>query len=590
MQSSDLKIHKLKDLYQLRYKDKNIVCFHTYAKAGKYDKSETTVNVNLVRHGLRVGESVFLDYTSGTAVDETLNITSTTEDTFTCTSASSVTTAGKVIVRKEKIVEHPNKELLEFIKDDLFKCGEFSLNSKNQIEHARINSAYTLFSSLTCFQNTELYEGKTFQEFIKSYYMFDYILFDESDQNTEETNEARKIIEKMIKKELKNPTDLDELYEFNKGRLYLGDYKSFYYDEIEDMFYKVFQENEYILRDKNKIMEIINQEENNIDSEEKVKSSIKINSFNPLENFISKNYYSDKLLYKIKKARFLSEKEFTKHEITKRITKIYEDSTEFEKIAILTLFHYFRRYSFLLPLAFIRGGLKKKLFLNASLVIRGNHYNQKNRQLYKEFRYEIYQDANELATLCKNFALIGTKEQKEIWEKVQIGENVHLEFKETLSMDANKYREEDFDTVRNREQRKIIESNTYKAICALLNTKGGGEIYLGVRDKGVADKPEIVGIKKEVDFLFYKSNDNYLLYLKEFIKNNFSDQIKLISIRLFEVFKKEIIIIKVEKSIKPVFFIKKVDGKKEKIFYIRNGPSSDPLDIEAFYYYQFQQN
>ena len=77
------------------------VRYVTSAKAGTYDKNGTTVTVTLVGHGLRVGESAFLDYTSGTAVDETLTITSTTEDTFTCTSAASVTTAGTVNVRQE---------------------------------------------------------------------------------------------------------------------------------------------------------------------------------------------------------------------------------------------------------------------------------------------------------------------------------------------------------------------------------------------------------------------------------------------------------------------------------------------------------
>ena len=503
MRSSDLKIHKKKNLYQLRYGNNNIKCFHG-----------------------------------------------------------------------DNVVEHPNKELLEFIKDDLFKCGEFFLNSKKQIEHTRINSAYILFSSLKCFQNTELYEGKTFQEFIKSYYIFDYILFEQS--NKEETNKAREVIEKMIMKELKKRKDLIELYNFNKGRLYLGDNKSFYYDEIEDMFYKVFQENEYILREKNKIIEIIKLEKNNIDLEEKVKSSIKINSYNPEESIISQNYYSDKLL-DIKKPKFISENEFGKHEITEKITKIYEESTEFEKIAILTLFHHFKRYSFLLPLAFIRGGLNKKLFLNASIVTIMNQW--------KEFRYEVYQEANELATLCQNFALIGTKEQKEIWEKVQMNENVNLEFKETLSLDVKAYNKGNHDTVKSKSQKQLIESNVLKAICALLNTEGG-EVYIGVSE---ADKksepPKIVGINNEVDFLFKSSKDNYQLHLKEIIMKNFSEHIKLISFRLFEVFKKEIIIIKIKKSKKPVFLSQVKENKKEKIFYIRNGPSSTPLDIEKFYNY-----
>jgi hypothetical protein len=77
------------------------VRYVTAATAGTYNKSGTTVVVTSVNHGLRVGESAFLDYTSGTAVDETLVITSTTDDTFTCTSAASVTTAGTVNIRQE---------------------------------------------------------------------------------------------------------------------------------------------------------------------------------------------------------------------------------------------------------------------------------------------------------------------------------------------------------------------------------------------------------------------------------------------------------------------------------------------------------
>ena len=77
------------------------VRYVTAATAGTYNKSGTTLVVTLVNHGLRVGESAFLDYTSGTAVDETLVITSTTDDTFTCTSSASVTTAGTVNVRQE---------------------------------------------------------------------------------------------------------------------------------------------------------------------------------------------------------------------------------------------------------------------------------------------------------------------------------------------------------------------------------------------------------------------------------------------------------------------------------------------------------
>jgi len=77
------------------------VRYLTAPKAATYNKTGTTVVVTLIDHGLRVGESVYLDYTSGTAVDETLTISSVTNNTFTCTSSVSVTTGGNVQVRQQ---------------------------------------------------------------------------------------------------------------------------------------------------------------------------------------------------------------------------------------------------------------------------------------------------------------------------------------------------------------------------------------------------------------------------------------------------------------------------------------------------------
>ena len=543
-------------------------------------------------HGLRAGENVFLNYKTGIAIDEKLTITSTTEDTFTCKSAASVTTAGTVNVRKENVVEHPNKELLEFIKDDLFKCGEFSLNSNHQIEHMKVNTAYLLFSSLNSLQNEELYEGKTFRQFIKSYYIFDWVLINKSNKNIEELNNARNYINKMISKELKEGIYFEELCDYALGRFYISDLKSFYYEEMEDIFNKIYQESYSIKFRKNRIYFRNKKDDNNIESKELEVPTSRENSQSN-----SKIYSSESFILKNKsnfdeKGMFTSENEFSKNEISKIITKIYEDSTEPEKIAILTLFHYSFERSFLLPLALIRGGLNKKIFLNALLVIMGNHFNYQDRLLYEEgLRYELYQEANELATLCQNFALIGTKEQKEIWGKVQMHENVNLEFKETLSLDVKEYKKGNYDTVNSKSRKKLIESNTLKAICGLLNTEGG-EVYIGIAESDKKSEPaKIVGINNEVDYLFKSSKDDYQLYLKSLIMEHFSESIKLISFRLFEVFKKEIIIIKIEKSKEPVFIKKYRENQAaEKVFYIRNGPSTENLDIEAFYKYQFSKD
>ena len=84
----------------LRYtKNNNIFIDAATAGAGTYAQSgTTTVVVTLANHNLKVGQEVYLDYTSGTAVDETATVTAVTSTTFTVTSAGTLTTSGNVNV------------------------------------------------------------------------------------------------------------------------------------------------------------------------------------------------------------------------------------------------------------------------------------------------------------------------------------------------------------------------------------------------------------------------------------------------------------------------------------------------------------
>jgi len=84
----------------LRYsKNNNIFIDAATAGAGTYAQSgTTTVTVTLANHNLKVGQEVYLDYTSGTAVDETTTVTAITSTTFTITSAGTLTTSGNVSV------------------------------------------------------------------------------------------------------------------------------------------------------------------------------------------------------------------------------------------------------------------------------------------------------------------------------------------------------------------------------------------------------------------------------------------------------------------------------------------------------------
>ena len=64
--------------------------------SGTYSQSGTTITVTKQDHGLRVGESVYLNFTTGAAVDATLPIVSATQNSFTCTAAGSLTTGGNI--------------------------------------------------------------------------------------------------------------------------------------------------------------------------------------------------------------------------------------------------------------------------------------------------------------------------------------------------------------------------------------------------------------------------------------------------------------------------------------------------------------
>ena len=61
-----------------------------------YSQSGTSLVVTKSDHGLFPGDSVFLDISTGTAIDETLTIVSKTQNTFTVTASNSLTTSGNV--------------------------------------------------------------------------------------------------------------------------------------------------------------------------------------------------------------------------------------------------------------------------------------------------------------------------------------------------------------------------------------------------------------------------------------------------------------------------------------------------------------
>lgn len=69
-------------------------------KNGTYAQTGTTIVVTSVEHGYNIGDSIYLNVTSGAALDETLTITGTTTNTFTCTASTAVTTSGNVTISR----------------------------------------------------------------------------------------------------------------------------------------------------------------------------------------------------------------------------------------------------------------------------------------------------------------------------------------------------------------------------------------------------------------------------------------------------------------------------------------------------------
>ena len=83
----------------IRYSKRNNIYIDAQtAFTGTYNQVGTAQVVTLANHNLQVGQKAYLDYTSGTAVDEILTVTAVTPTTFTGTSATSATTSGNVNV------------------------------------------------------------------------------------------------------------------------------------------------------------------------------------------------------------------------------------------------------------------------------------------------------------------------------------------------------------------------------------------------------------------------------------------------------------------------------------------------------------
>ncbi|KAA8976906.1 ATP-binding protein [Halospina sp. K52047b] len=135
------------------------------------------------------------------------------------------------------------------------------------------------------------------------------------------------------------------------------------------------------------------------------------------------------------------------------------------------------------------------------------------------------------------------------------GESREIEFKESLSMDVATGTKE-----------KYIEVAALKTIVAFLNTLGG---YLLV---GVDDSGGVKGVADEVKRCHKNNYDNFMLFLKNKIKQRIGEQYyPFIESKIVDVGGNKVLMVECQGSPSPCYL-------DEKDFYVRTNPATDKLE------------
>ena len=84
---------------------KSVIFANNVSKSGTYNIPGSTVcTITIAAHGLANGDRIWVDFTSGTAVDNVYVVANVTTNTFTVTTAS-LTTSGNVTVYSDVLME-----------------------------------------------------------------------------------------------------------------------------------------------------------------------------------------------------------------------------------------------------------------------------------------------------------------------------------------------------------------------------------------------------------------------------------------------------------------------------------------------------
>lgn len=137
--------------------------------------------------------------------------------------------------------------------------------------------------------------------------------------------------------------------------------------------------------------------------------------------------------------------------------------------------------------------------------------------------------------------------------QINDGESIVLEFKETFRYD-----------VKNEMKNKSLKNEVSKAVCGMLNSKGGLVLI------GVADDKTIKGIERDLNLYGRAEKSTQLDKLRINVNEHIKDSVgikskKLLNINVVEIDKKKIIKIEIKPSTEPVFHFGET-------FYYRDGP------------------
>jgi len=259
---------------------------------------------------------------------------------------------------------------------------------------------------------------------------------------------------------------------------------------------------------------------------------------------------------------FISDADFSTTEVARYLIDRINQFSDYQKGALIALWHLLNHESILLPFALLSKALSTASFVRTAIYLGSNITLFLDDELLDDpavVKRDLYAHLETVANIALNYAEAGSvKEAEDIQREIEKGESQTREFKSTF-----------FLNLASRQKDEAISFVILKTIAAFLNSEGG-RIYVGVTDDGKS-----AGIKDEVSLFFKNSEDKYSLAVKEKLKKYFEAYFDLISWEI--VHSKNhtrLLIIDVKPSKKPVWIL----DKGRELFPIRKHPSTETLE------------